>query len=171
MLCLLLGCAGTAPYEEQPLAAADMPLSFSYGALGQEDAAYRGATQTRSGWTVRRLQMSDGGEFALFDLVSLGGDYGLHRRDTRTWVSTLLQSPEQASWGETAREGGARPTEMRLFTLPDGIACVGLQRCTAEHADAAPGTYCQALAVGLYCRAGKPIDTEEARKVAAALRS
>lgn len=165
---LIAGCSGPS-LEERPLTAAEMPVSFAYGALGPDDAIYERAVDPRRGWGVRRLKMADGGELAMLDLISLSGAYGLEHQDTRRWVSSMLQEPAEVTWGDTLRVSAARQTEMHAFQMADDLACVGLQRCLREHAEAAPGDGCQELVVGFYCRVGPALDAEEARKVALAV--
>lgn len=172
-IALLAGCAGQQQPEPKDLAADEMPISFSYGALNPVYARRQFVADPRRGNEVRRLTMAGGEEIAIFDVLSVYGDYGVTRKDTRFWIRNLVKDQGDLAWQESGRVGGARWTDLQTFAMPKKQAqCVGLQRSLKEHTEATPGDYSQALVIGFYCRRGdSPISLDEARTIAAAVQA
>jgi hypothetical protein len=178
--CILLACTGLAlagcadSLRERPLAAADMPASFVYGALGPANAAYRAAVEGRRGSEVRRMTLQAQSEFAVFDVITLQGDYIFNEGSFRRQIEAMM-GDKPVEWQEAGTLAGARPTRLQTFalTLTEGqLACVGLRRPLKRHRDAPTDSgNSQAIAVGFYCRAGAVIPLAEAERIAAALQT
>ena len=149
----------------------EMPATFSYGGLTPKDAHYRQGTDPRSGVEARQVIMGNHGELARIVVISIGSDRIFAPVAFRQRLDGLL-GDQQVEWHETSQTSGIAPTKLVTFSLPGkGAECVGFERSLRAHPEAATPAYSQALAFGFYCRASGAFSTQEAQKVAAALRT
>jgi hypothetical protein len=176
---LLAGCAGAGlSLTEKPMTADEMPVTFAYGGLNPGQAVYRAAVEPRRGTQVRRMMMRSDTELAVFDVVTLLGDYVFVGSAVRPWVEAQLARAGEGksvpiAWETSGQLGGVRRTFFETFTVGhDRLRCVAIERSLREHIETASDIYSQERVTGLYCRdGGAPIDADEAGRIADALRT
>jgi hypothetical protein len=171
-LLLAAACGAREPPRELPITAAEMPASFAYGGLGPASAHYRQGTDPRTGADVRQMIMTSRDEAAAFAVVALPGQYVFTPTAFRRRLASLLPPDQEVAWQDSFRATGARPTKIVTFALSGRREqCVGMERGVQDHHEAPRNVYSRAIALGYYCRQGAPFSPDEARQVAAALRT
>jgi hypothetical protein len=168
----LAGACSREPPRELPITTAEMPASFAYGGLGPASAHYRQGTDPRTGADVRQMIMTSRDEAAAFAVVALTGQYVFTPTAFRRRLASLLPPDRGVEWRDSLGATGPRPTKIVTFALPDRHQqCVGMERGVQDHHEAPRNVYSRAIALGYYCRRGPPFSPDEARRVAAALRT
>jgi hypothetical protein len=170
-LLLAVACAREPP-RELPIAAAEMPASFVYGGLAPASAHYRQSADPRTGADVRQMIMSSRDEAAAFAVVALKGQYVFTPTAFRRRLASLLPPDQEVEWQDSLQATGPRPTKIVTFALPGRHQqCVGVERGVQDRHEAPRNVYNRAIALGYYCRQGASFSPDEARRVAAALRT
>jgi hypothetical protein len=172
LLLMLGGCAGEA-MTEQPMTAADMPVTFDAPQLASASRTYRRTYNSSDGTDLRVMSMSGEQAFAIVNYIGITGNYLFRERSTRSWLGSALPDSFDPVWGESGTiANGPNRTGWQAFDLDQQMRCLGLTRPAKWHHDGAAGlASAQGMVVTVYCREGSaPLDAEDAADVAAGLR-
>jgi hypothetical protein len=164
---LLTGCAEQR-FTEQPMTAADMPVSLDMPGLSASPPRFHRMYDSGRGTDIRQMVMAGGTKFAVVSYVSTTGAYVLPERSTRSWVDTMLPEDASPNWGASGSASGS--ANWQAFDMQDR-RCVGVTKETSWHPEAGGvRSATRGMVVAIYCRPGiEPLRQAEALQVASAL--